>query len=64
MLGSSAVWRPPSVFLLCVFYLYPLPATVKHIALYKAPLATPQKQAHSADCHRAAAAEDHTWLSK
>lgn len=33
---------PPTVFMLHVFYLYPLPATVKLIALRTAPLATPQ----------------------
>lgn len=33
---------PPTVFMLHVFYLYPLPATVKLIALCTAPLATPQ----------------------
>lgn len=42
MLGSYTVWRPPSVFMLYVCYLYPLPAIVKLIALSKAPVAPPK----------------------
>lgn len=36
------VWLPPPVFMLYVCYLYPQPAIVKLIALYKAPLAPPK----------------------
>lgn len=42
MLGSYTVWCPPSVFMLYVCYLYPLPAIVKLIALCKTPLAPPK----------------------
>lgn len=42
MLGLYTVWCPPSVFMLYVCYLYTLPANVKPVALYKAPLVPPK----------------------
>lgn len=42
MSGSYALPWPPSVFMLHVFYLYPLPAALKLIVFWKSLVVTPQ----------------------